>query len=143
VTASSDRAGEAGVTLIEAVVALLIMATAVIALLGGLGSSIVASDMHRKTVTADAVVRNWAERIQGAQWASCAGPGTPYGAAPVPSASFTGTVSAVTWGKPDGTFGAPQCTPGGPFDNVQALTLVVRATDGRGIARLEIVKRNS
>jgi Tfp pilus assembly protein PilV len=135
------RVGEEGVTLIECVIALFIIATAVVALLGGLGSSIVASDMHRKTVTSDAVARSWAEQIQAAPWVSCATPGTPYGPAPVPNASaYSGSVTTVQYGTASGVgFGA--CTPNTVTDTVQTLTLVVKATDGRGLTRLQIVKR--
>jgi Tfp pilus assembly protein PilV len=140
-----DRADEAGVTLIECVVALLIIATAVIALLGGLGSSIVASDMHRKTVTADAVARSWAEQIQAApSWVSCAQAGTPYGAATLPNgAAFSATVASVQYGLQNGTFTSDrsQCLASPVNDTVQSMTLVVKANDGRGGARLQIVKR--
>jgi Tfp pilus assembly protein PilV len=135
-----ERTDEAGVTLIEAIVALFIIATAVVALLGGLGSSIVASDVHRKTVTADAVARSWAEQIQAASWVSCAAPGTPYGAPPRPNPQFTGTVTAVEYGTASGV-GAGPCAKDTVTDTVQTMTLVVRATDGRGVARVEIVKR--
>jgi hypothetical protein len=122
----------------------LIMATAVIALLGGLGSSIVASDMHRKTVTADAVVRNWAEQIQGALWVDCPQGPAPYGP-PTATSNFTGTVTATSYGLKDGTFSTDRstCVVGSTTNTVQMLTLVVRSTDGRGIARLELVKRKS
>jgi Tfp pilus assembly protein PilV len=136
-----DRASEAGFSLIEAVIAMLILATAVVALMGGLGTSIVASDAHRKTVTTDAAVRSWAESIQAATWVSCAQVGTPYGPPQVLSNKFTAIVTLVQYGTPTGVGFGSQCTPGAVTDTVQAMTLVVRATDGRGVSKLQIVKR--
>ena len=54
--------------------ALIILGVAVVAIISAMGTSIVASDMHRKIVTDDAVVRTYAERLNAAPYVRvCAG----------------------------------------------------------------------
>jgi prepilin-type N-terminal cleavage/methylation domain-containing protein len=54
---------EAGFTLTEVLAAMVVLGLAITAILAAMGSSIVASDIHRKLVTDDAVVRSYAERL--------------------------------------------------------------------------------
>jgi type II secretory pathway pseudopilin PulG len=54
---------ESGETLIELIVAVSIMATALVAVMAGLGTSVLVSDVHRKQATAGSVLRNYAEAI--------------------------------------------------------------------------------
>jgi type II secretory pathway pseudopilin PulG len=56
--------GDRGETLIELMVAMMIMGTAILALLGGLATAIRVADIHRKQATAGALVRDLAEAIQ-------------------------------------------------------------------------------
>jgi Tfp pilus assembly protein PilV len=141
------REREAGLSLIEVVVAMFVLATAVIALVSGLGASIVGSDVQRKNVTADAVVRSWADRIETAPWVSCASPGAAgYQAAALgvtvpPKFATPVVVSIDHWaGNSPATFGAA-CAAGTDTDTVQRITLSVYAADRRGGQRLQIVKR--
>jgi type II secretory pathway pseudopilin PulG len=53
-----------GETLIELMVAMMIMGTAILALLGGLATAIRVADIHRKQATAGALVRDFAEAVQ-------------------------------------------------------------------------------
>ncbi|HZQ79793.1 MAG TPA: prepilin-type N-terminal cleavage/methylation domain-containing protein [Acidimicrobiia bacterium] len=57
-------ASEAGMTLVEVLVALVILTTAVVGLTSGLGTLAVGSDRHRNSATADTVVRQRAEEIK-------------------------------------------------------------------------------
>ncbi|TQK70357.1 type II secretion system protein [Nocardioides sp. SLBN-35] len=75
------RADE-GVTLIEVLVAITILGIAGVAIMAGLQTSILASDIHRKQTTGGAYVRSYAEALQqyltdnpGA-WVPCAPVGT-------------------------------------------------------------------
>ena len=145
--AGGRRTGEAGVSLIEAVIAMFILATAIVALIGGLGTSLVAGDAQRKNVTADAFVRSWAERLQAAPWVSCATPTTgAYSAATlvvtVPSAYATPSIASLDYwnGNSPATYGN-SCTANTSTDTAQRIALVVRSNDGRGGARVQIVKR--
>jgi Tfp pilus assembly protein PilV len=58
--ASSNDEGE---TLIEVLFAVAIMGITVVALVGGIATTILMSDMHRKQATAGACVRNYAEAV--------------------------------------------------------------------------------
>ncbi len=49
-------------------------------------------------------------------------------------------VTDVQYGTASG-IGFGVCAPGTVTDTVQTMTLVVRATDGRGLAKIQIVKR--
>ena len=146
-----NRAGEwrdeAGVSLIEAVIAVFILATAIVALIGGLGTSLIASDAQRKNVTADSVVRSWAEKLQAAPWSSCVTKATAaYSAATLgvttPPKYATPTIASVDYWQGDSpaTYGA-SCSAGSLTDTAQRITLVERSSDGRGGQRVQIVKR--
>jgi type II secretory pathway pseudopilin PulG len=58
------RDDDRGETLIELIVALAIMGITVVAIVSGIATGIVMSDIHRKQATAGAVVRQYAEAIE-------------------------------------------------------------------------------
>lgn len=60
VSSSSHDEGE---TLVELLMAVAIMGIAVIAIVGGIATTILMSDVHRKQATAGAYVRNYAEAV--------------------------------------------------------------------------------
>src|SRR5262249_20079284 len=62
VVATDDR----GETLIELLVAMLIMGTATVAVVGGLGTAILMSDVHRKQATIAVYMDTYAAKINGA-----------------------------------------------------------------------------
>jgi type II secretory pathway pseudopilin PulG len=53
-----------GETLIEVIMAVAIMGIAVVAIVGGIATTIVMSDVHRDETTAGAYVRNYAEAVE-------------------------------------------------------------------------------
>jgi type II secretion system protein I len=57
-------ASEEGMTLVEVLVALVILTTAVAALTAGMGTLAFGSDRHRKTATADTIARRRAEELK-------------------------------------------------------------------------------
>jgi prepilin-type N-terminal cleavage/methylation domain-containing protein len=57
-------ASEAGMTLVEVLVALVILTTAVVTLTAGMGTLALGSDRHRRTATADTIARRRAEEIK-------------------------------------------------------------------------------
>jgi Tfp pilus assembly protein PilV len=137
-----------GETLLELLMAISILGTGVVALVGGIGTSILMSDVHRKEATADTVVRSYAESIEsavalpGAQsaYADCAGVDT-YATPPgftVPS-GYTATVTAVQFWT--GTAFAPAGALCTVDSGVQMLTLEVASTDTRASEKLELVVR--
>ncbi len=135
-----------GETLIELLVAMSILGVAVVALVGGIGTSIVVTDAHRKQATAEAVIHTFAESIESSvaaiptAYASCPSLSTyttPAGFA-VP-AGFTAAVTAVTYwnGAPAGSFVTTCSSDVG----IQKLTLSVASTDLRATETLNIVIR--
>ena len=56
--------GEAGESLAELLVAIAILGIAIVAIVGGLGNALLASNVHRNHATAGAVARNAAESLK-------------------------------------------------------------------------------
>jgi Tfp pilus assembly protein PilV len=69
---------ERGETLLEVLLAVAIMGVAVVAIMAGLSTSVLMSDIHRKQATTAATVRAYAEAIQHSvadgKYVACAGP---------------------------------------------------------------------
>ncbi|WP_405486485.1 prepilin-type N-terminal cleavage/methylation domain-containing protein [Streptomyces sp. NBC_00096] len=131
------RRGEEGETLIEVLVAVVLMGVAFVAILGGMGTAIVSSVAQQKVTTADSVIRSAAEKVVSDPYVSCAiGYGTP-----TPPAGYTVTVEIEYWDGV-GSFGrsCPSADTG-----VQRVTLTVRSTGPHPVrdATLEVVKRES
>jgi Tfp pilus assembly protein PilV len=92
-----------GETLLELLITVVIMAVAVVALVGGIATSIRMSDIHRKQAAAGAYVRAYAEAIENAvartptAYVACAGPST-YGSIYVTgNATYTAQPPVVTY----------------------------------------------
>ncbi|GIH05532.1 hypothetical protein Rhe02_35990 [Rhizocola hellebori] len=128
-----------GESLIELLVALTIMATAVVALVGAIATSIRTSDLHRRQTVAGGYVKEFAEAIQSrvAQRPSgyaprdCASdPATTYGNfydIPMPDRSlYARSVTVKYWDSAQSKFVAG-CS--GTDHGVQLLSLVVKAKD--------------
>jgi type II secretory pathway pseudopilin PulG len=140
------RDPEGGYTLTEVLGALLILSVAVIAIISTIGTSIIASDVQRKLVTEDAVVRAYAEALNAALYVDCATPATNgYRAATVlPTLDTkwpgfqTSVVTVSYWnGDNPATFGASCSADSG----VQRLSLEAHSSTNRGVQHLDVVKR--
>src|SRR4051812_50117040 len=68
-----------GASLIEVLVAVVVLGTAGLAVLGSMFTSIAVSDVHRKEATAGVVARDYSERIAGAPDLGCASAAGTYG----------------------------------------------------------------
>jgi type II secretory pathway pseudopilin PulG len=102
---------DVGETLVELLLALVILGIAAVAILGGLLLSVQSSDLHRKAATGGAYVRSFAEAIQNhvdsSGYKSCATAKASYEAVPVPdlpsgySVKVTGVQSwnGTAWGS--------------------------------------------
>jgi type II secretory pathway pseudopilin PulG len=139
---------DSGETLVEILVALVILGTAGVAIVAGLELSVKASDIHRKQTTGGAYARSYAEAI--ADWVAsdaghyvpCAGAGT-YGPATVGFASqlppgYTGTQAAAKRVPPDGGL-AGACA--GNDTGVQQINITVKSNDGRAAEELTVMLR--
>ena len=62
-TGARSAPNDKGETLLELMMAVAIMGIAVVAIVGGIATSILMSDIHRKQTTAGAYVRNYAETV--------------------------------------------------------------------------------
>lgn len=149
--------GEAGSTLVELLVTLVILGIAFVTLLGGMFTAVTSSDRHRKQTVADSVLRSVAEAVKAAEYRDgCAGYGTERVKAgftatvvrccplpqpstnPLPTVAQTTVVSTV---PPPTTAITTPCTPpsgGAP----QLVTLQVASDDGRATETVDVVKRD-
>jgi type II secretory pathway pseudopilin PulG len=132
--AGRDDRGE---TLIELVVAMAIMSTGVVAVLGCLVTAIMVSDIHRKQSTAGVTLRNYAEAITR----TVDGGGYPTGCAALsvsftPPAGYTASITKV--GYWSGSAWTSGCTTDA---GLRQLTLQVASGDARAVEELVIVVR--
>jgi Tfp pilus assembly protein PilV len=136
---------ERGETLIELLVTVLIMGVVIVAVVGGIATSILMSDIHRKQATAGAYLRNYAEALQsavaGGAYIACANPdghdyATPTGF--VVPAGYAATVVAGTLKYWNGTGWQSTCTTD---TGLQQLTIQVASADTRASERLMVVIR--
>jgi type II secretory pathway pseudopilin PulG len=127
---------DGGETLLELLIAVAIMGTAVVGIMAGIVTSILISGIHRKQASAGAYVRDYAEAVES--WVAAGhydSNVTPdYTPATlrfsVPDASFTPSVVSVQcWNATPTTFGA--C---GSDTGVQEVTLTVAATNGARVS---------
>ncbi|MGW5398761.1 type IV pilus modification PilV family protein [Streptomyces sp. NPDC003952] len=132
------RRGEEGETLIEVLVAVVLIGVAFVTILGGMGTAIISSVTQQEVTSADSIVRSAAEKVVGAPYVSCAGGYET----PAPPAGYTVTVEVAYWDGV-GAFGAA-CSPTADT-GVQRITLTVHSTGPRPVrdVTLEVVKRES
>jgi Tfp pilus assembly protein PilV len=143
------RAGSAhdrGESLIELLVAVLIMGTAVVAVVGGLGTAIMITDIHRKQATASAYLRALATTVDSAVvgapgYKTCPSltwyVANPYSPAPGYSAQIT---EVSYWNGTSFVVVVPSCNPANDL-GVQRVSLSVSTTDSRVNERIDIVIR--
>lgn len=141
-------AAEDGVSLVEVVVAVAILGLAVVALLGGLGTAVRGSDIHRSQATGETVVRSAAERVKdpGVAYLPCAGvaaAGAYVDGLSVPAGFAVSVAGVRVWDEASGAFVAPSALASCPSNDagVQLVTVSVVAGDGRASETLDVVKR--
>ena len=140
-TGERRSSNDEGETLIELIIAVAIMGIAVVAIVGGIATTIVMADVHRKQASAGAYVRDYAEAVSG-HYSASASPGsyaqsTAIGFVLDPATTgFAATVTSVKcWdGKVFST-----CTTAN--NDVQQVTLAVASTDTRASESLAVVVR--
>lgn len=135
--------GDEGETLVEMLLAVAIMGIVAVALMAGLTTSVLMSDIHRKQATAGTTVRDYAEALQnyvadGHYVDSCASP-APYalGSFVVP-AGFQHSVVPGSIRYWDGTAWQSACATD---KGLQKLTVRVASADGRASEQLVVVLR--
>jgi type II secretory pathway pseudopilin PulG len=116
VSGHHDRRADAGETLVELLITILILGTSVLGILAAVGTAVGASTLDRRQVQAQAVLRSWGESVatvSDAAYGTCLGPSGVAAATPAPSplpAGFTASVAGVSyWDAATSSF-VPGCT---------------------------------
>jgi type II secretory pathway pseudopilin PulG len=142
---------DAGETLIELLVAIVVMGIAVVVIMAGFATVILMSDVHRKQATAGAYVHDYAEAIENTVntvtmvngkpvdgYQVCAGTATYASAVGFTDSAYTASVASVRYWS--GSAWQTSCTPA-TDTGLQQLTVQVASTDGRAKEQLTIVLR--
>lgn len=141
-TRAADR--EAGSTLIEVLVAVVIMGLAFVVIVGGIGTAIIGSDLQQQQASMDAALRSAAEQMS---YMACPPSGEPDYGGQLSGFVAQGVALSVTevsyWEKnPDPALDAfvagPPCLEG-----LHLLRLTASSTSGRATSpeTLDVVKR--
>jgi type II secretory pathway pseudopilin PulG len=133
---------DAGATLVELIVAIAILSIAIVAIVGGLGTSVIVSDMHRKQATAGTAVRDFGEAVVASPYVESCGAAASYADAFAAPAGFTRSVTRVArWNATTKLFVADTATGCAADTGVQKVSLSVASTDGRATESLDVVIR--
>jgi hypothetical protein len=127
-----------GATLVETLVAVVVLGTAGLAVVGSMYTSIAVSDVHRKQATAGTIAREYSEKIAGLPYTECGGPGDYMITAAEDAAAAKGYSAAVDtveyW---TGSSWNSACSSSG----LQRVTVVAESSDGRATEGSVVVVR--
>lgn len=125
-----DRS-DAGESLVELLVSVMIMGIAVTAILGALGMSATSSSLHRDQGKAQNLLHNWSEKVSASAYTPCATAADVVAPDPLPT-GFTSSVAWVHWWG-GSTFNAPSCTSASDT-GLQLIRLAISGSAGGGMA---------
>jgi type II secretory pathway pseudopilin PulG len=133
---------ERGESLLELVIAIALMGVAIVAVMSGLTTTVLLSDVQRKEATANSVVRNYAEALQqfvaSGHYVACANTGSYVVPGFAPPAGFSARIVAGSMQYWTGLLWLPLCLPD---RGLQRLRVSVQSTDGRASEYLDVVLR--
>jgi prepilin-type N-terminal cleavage/methylation domain-containing protein len=129
--------GDRGETLIELVVAVVILGIAAVSIVFAMTLSVKTSDIDRKEATAGAAVRNYAETIENLVNGGGYVAGTGAYPAYTPPSGYTASASKLCW-TASSTWAT--CTASNDI-GLQQLTLTVASNDARASEKVVIVVR--
>jgi Tfp pilus assembly protein PilE len=143
-----DLRSDSGETLVETLVALVILSLAAVAILAGIQLSTMASDIHRKQSTGGAYVRSYAEAIEKYVSSPGADNYKPCAAAEAYNLSaVTSQLNLPSGYEPHHAPAVPLTSTGEPGScpdqGVQRLDLTVKSADERAVEHLTVVLRRS
>ena len=159
-----EHTRERGEMLIELLITTAILGIAVTAIFGTIWTSLRVADYHRKTVTADLVLRNFAESMQQStgryQYIPCATlsgatayPAYPENPATSPNPSYLATITKIEYLSGYSATNEPawqDSTAGCPSGGDKGLQRLALKVDGpitdpnvRGVETVTIMKRNA
>jgi type II secretory pathway pseudopilin PulG len=136
--------GDRGETLVEVLVAVMILSTAVVALVGGIALAVRVSTIHRSQTTAGAAVRAFAEALETRVAASptgyvqCALPADYQGIYTAPT-GYAATPTAVAYWSGTAFVTGGACPPADL--GVQRVSLLVTSDNGYASETLDVVLR--
>lgn len=156
-TQTRAPADETGASLIEVLVAIVILGTAFAAILGGMATSILTSDIHRKEASANTVLVSAAEAItdetRNPYRPLCSAALPPYnptaGVDYLPAKYLVKILLPVRHWNGAGLGGTATTNPfddtcpQGTDTGLQQVTLVVRSIDNRAVEMLSVIKRRT
>jgi prepilin-type N-terminal cleavage/methylation domain-containing protein len=89
---------QGGFSLLEVLIAIAILGIAIVSILGGMGTSIFASDRHRKLADANTILVSAAEQVKSSNtgWIKCASSASPVPAGYNPPTGYLNAAQSVT-----------------------------------------------
>lgn len=127
-----------GSTLIEALVAVSIVGLSFSAIVGGMYTTVQASDLNRKQASSATLLASYAEAVKSEPYVACA---TTYaGSSFTVPAGFTKDPVVVGYWKPASSTFDAAC---GVDSGLQRVTLTLRSTDDRVVLDVQLAKRRS
>ena len=129
---------EEGLSLVELLVAVAILGIAFVTILGGMGTAVLISDVHRKQATAGTALREYAEAVEAAAYQECSAgnqPVYPY----TPPAGFTASMGTVDVWNGNTPAGFVACSANDR--GLQRMRLTVASDDGRATETVQVLKR--
>jgi Tfp pilus assembly protein PilV len=136
---------EAGTTLVEVLMTVAILGVAVVAIVGGMGTSIIGTDHHRKQAQAQTVLMSAVDVVKSQSvnpYQACATTGT-YAAGTgltLPAGWTTAYITVRSVKYWDGSSFATTCPS--PDSKLQLIEVQVATPDGRATESVDVVKRN-
>lgn len=137
--------GDAGLSLVEVLVAVSILGLAVTGILSSLGGASIASAAHRRTVSADTVLRDYAEAIkhhvEKGGYDDCPATTTSYSPTSI-GFTYPSAIYSVTHSEPlyQGATGFSSACPA-PDGGAQSVTLTVSSLVGTDSETLSMIVR--
>jgi type II secretory pathway pseudopilin PulG len=119
------RRSDAGETLTELLVAVVVLGIATTGIVFALGTTVRAATMDRRQALAQNALRAWAEQVSAGPYTACATAGSFAAPSPALPTGLTATVTRVQYW--DGSTFASSC---GTDTGVQRVTLQVAAANG-------------
>lgn len=135
------RRSEAGATLVEILVAVVVIGVGFVAVLGGMGTSFALSAFHREQARTESEIRRYAEAVKASSYAaSCPATYTKAGIGFAPGAHFTADEPVVADYLDESSGGSTACSTATP--KMQLVRLTVTSTkDTRAVETIDVVKR--
>lgn len=133
---------EAGATLVEILVAVVVIGIGFTAILGGLGTSFALSALHREQARAEAEIRRYAEAVKAAPYSTaCPAAYTKAGIPFAAGADFPADEPTVVDYLDETNGGSVACSTTTP-PRLQVVRLTVRSTkDDRVVETIDVAKR--